>query len=295
MDFANMDRRQLTLAGAGFSVMLTLHYSFQLVSQHLFYWKNPKEQRSILIILLLPPVYAVTSFFGFIDRRGSKQFFMLLDSVKDCYSALAIATFLSLIYSYSNLSMSRDSVPDEMKGREIRLLFPMNLLLPRTTRLNQEKFRRLKSWIWQFVIIRPVCSVLMMALQFIGVYPSWLGWGFTVVLNISILLAMYSLLVFYYAFAKELEPHEPLSKFICIKGIVFFGFWQGVLLHILVDLGVLQSHHFWLETENVGEAYHKVLVCVEMMFFAVLHQYAYHAAPYSGDVEAKLKLQKKHE
>ena len=70
---------------------------------------------------------------------------------------------------------------------------------------------------------------------------------------------------------------------------------QGVLLHILVAMGVLQSHHFWLETENVGEAYQKVLVCVEMMFIAVLHQYAYHAAPYSGDVEAKLKLQKKHE
>lgn len=40
----------------------------------------------------------------------------------------AIATFLSLIYSYSNLSLSGDAVPDEMKGREIRLPFPMNLL-----------------------------------------------------------------------------------------------------------------------------------------------------------------------
>lgn len=70
---------------------------------------------------------------------------------------------------------------------------------------------------------------------------------------------------------------------------------QGMLLHVLVAMGILQSHHFWLETEHVGEAYQKVLVCFEMMFFAVLHQYAYHAAPYSGDVEAKLKLQKKHE
>ncbi|XP_057764608.1 uncharacterized protein LOC130985579 [Salvia miltiorrhiza] len=295
MDFANMDRRQLTLAGAGFSVMLSLHYSFQLVSQHLFYWKNPKEQRAILIILLLPPVYAVTSFFGFIDRAGSKPFFMLLDSVKECYGALAIAAFLGLMYSYSNLSMSRNVVPDEIKGREIHLSFPMNLFLPRKTHLNQQTLRLVKNLTWQFVIIRPVCSVLMMALQVIGMYPSWLSWAFTILLNLSILLAVYALLVFYHVFAKELKPHEPLSKFICIKGIVFFSFWQGVLLHILVAMGILQSHHFWLETEHVGEAMQKVLVCVEMVFFAVLHQYAYHAAPYSGDIEAKFKLQKKRE
>lgn len=87
MDFANMDRRQLTLAGAGFSVMLSLHYSFQLLSQHLFYWKKPKEQRAILVLILMPPVYAVSSFFGFIDPSGSRSILMLLDSVREFYGA----------------------------------------------------------------------------------------------------------------------------------------------------------------------------------------------------------------
>lgn len=157
-----MDRRQLTLAGAGFSVMLTLHYSFQLLSQHLFYWKNPKEQKAILIIILMAPVYAVNSFFGLVDAGGSKPFFMLLDSVKECYEALvrlcffffvlfkwwlavcideelcflmlvdqAIAKFLALMYSYSNISMSRNVVPDEIKGREIHHPFPISLFLVR--------------------------------------------------------------------------------------------------------------------------------------------------------------------
>ncbi|KAH6773741.1 organic solute transporter ostalpha protein [Perilla frutescens var. hirtella] len=198
MDFANMDRRQLTLAGAGFSVMLTLHYSFQLLSQHMFYWKNPKEQRAILIIILMAPVYAVNSFFGLVDARGGKPFFMLLDSVKECYEALAIATFLALMYSYLNISMSRNVVPDEIKGREIHLSFPMTLFL-------------------------------------------------------------------------------------------------GVLLDILVATGIIRSYHFWLDTEHVEEAIQNVLVCVEMVIFAVLQQYAYHVAPYSGDIEAKLKLQKRHD
>lgn len=67
---------------------------------------------------------------------------------------------------------------------------------------------------------------------------------------------------------------------------------QGVLLDILVAKGIIQSHHFWLDTENISAAIQNILVCVEMVIFAVLHQYAYYVTPYSGDFEAKLKLQK---
>lgn len=97
---------------------------------------------------------------------------------------------------------------------------------PKKTHLNHQTLRLLKNWTWQFVVIRPICSVLMIALQVIGIYPSWLSWTFTIILNLSFSLAMYSLVIFYHVFAKELEPHKPLSKFICIKGIVFFCFWQ---------------------------------------------------------------------
>ncbi|GER27184.1 hypothetical protein STAS_02865 [Striga asiatica] len=295
MDFASMDRRQLTLAASGFSVMLTLHFTFQLLSQHLFYWKNPKEQKAIIIIILMAPVYAVDSFVGLLDIRGSKQFFMFLDSVKECYEALAIAKFLALMYSYLNISLSKNVVPDEIKGREIHHSFPMTLFQPRKTHLNQQTLRLLKYWTWQFVVIRPLCSVLMITLQVIGFYPNWLSWTFTVVLNLSFSLAMYSLVVFYHVFAKELEPHKPLSKFICIKGIVFFCFWQGVMLDILVAMGIVRSHHFWLDTEHVEEAIQNALVCAEMLVFSVFQQYAYHVSPYSGDIQSRLQRQKKYE
>lgn len=290
-----MDRRQLTLAGSGLSVILTLHFTLQLLSQHTFYWKNPKEQKAILIIIMMAPVYAVNSFVGLLDIKGSKPFFMLLDSVKECYEALAIAKFLALMYSYLKISMSNNIVPDEVKGREIHHSFPMTLFQPRKVHLNHQTLRLLKYWTWQFVVIRPVCSILMITLQILGIYPSWLSWTFTIVLNLSFYVAMYSLVVFYHVFAKELGPHKPLSKFICIKGIVFFSFWQGIVLDILIAMGVIRSQHFWLDTEHLQEAIQNILVCIEMIFFSVLQQYAYHVAPYSGDIEARLKLQKKHQ
>lgn len=287
-----MDRAQLTMVGSGFSALLSMHFTIQLLSQHLFFWKNPKEQKAIIMIIIMAPLYAIDSFVGLLDIRGSKTVFMFLDSVKECYEAVAIAKFLALMYSYLNISISKNIVPDEIKGREIHHSFPMTLFQPRTARLDHRTLILLKHWTWQFVIIRPACSILMITLQILGLYPSWLSWMFTIILNISFSVAMYSLVVFYHVFSKELQPHKPLSKFICIKGIVFFSFWQGLLVKILVSSGVIKSHHFWLDVEHLQEAIQNVLICVEMVFFSVMQQYAYHVAPYSGDVDARLKLKK---
>lgn len=150
-----MNPGQLTLFGSAFCVMLTMHFTVQLLSQHLFYWKNPKEQKAIIIIILMAPIYAMDSFVGLLDIRGSKAFFMFLDSIKECYEALVsafhsvvichfhvplcsfhlatnlcfffqvIAKFLALMYSYLNISLSKNIVPDGIKGREIHHSFPM--------------------------------------------------------------------------------------------------------------------------------------------------------------------------
>ena len=192
---------------------------------------------------------------------------------------------------------------------------------PRTVHLDFRTLKLLKHWTWQFVILRPVCSLLMIALQLLGWYTSPISWFFTIVLNVSVSLALYSLVVFYHVFDKELAPHKPLVKFLCIKGIVFFCFWQvmssssswsvknliqilelkrsfysfvnyvsnvvhsqGIVLEILVAAGIIRSRYSWLDVEHIEEGIQNVLVCVEMVVFSVLQQYAYSVQPYSGDV-----------
>ncbi|KAG8080437.1 hypothetical protein GUJ93_ZPchr0007g4006 [Zizania palustris] len=289
MDLTKMDPPTLTLLGAACCVMLSMHFTVQLVSQHLFYWKNPKEQKAILIIVLMAPLYAINSFVGLLDIKGSKTFFMFLDSVKECYEALAIAKFMALMYSYLNISISKNIVPDEIKGRVLHHSFPVSLFLPRNVRLEHKTLKLLKYWTWQFVVVRPVCSILMISLQLLGFYPSWVSWTFTLILNFSVSMALYALVIFYHLFAKELAPHKPLAKFLCIKGIVFFSFWQGFALEVLAAVGIIQSHHFWLDVEHIQEAIQNVLVILEMVFFSVLQQYAYHVAPYSGADRAKFE------
>jgi len=46
---------------------------------------------------------------------------------KTLFSVQVIAKFLALMYSYLNISISKNFVPDEVKGREIHYSFPLTL------------------------------------------------------------------------------------------------------------------------------------------------------------------------
>ncbi|KAL5730071.1 hypothetical protein ACHQM5_002943 [Ranunculus cassubicifolius] len=290
-EIGSLNRGQVILLGTGTCTVLSVLFTLRLLAQHIFNWKNPKEQKAIVVIILMAPIYAVVSYIGLVDFMGSEIFFTCLESIKECYEALVIAKFLALLYSYLNISISKNIVPDGIKGREIHHTFPMTYFQPHTVRLDHGNLKLLKNWTWQFVIIRPACSILMIALQLLDFYPTWLSWTFTMILNTSVSLALYSLVIFYHVFAKELAPHSPLSKFLCIKGIVFFCFWQGLMLSFLVSAGIIRSHHHWLDVEHIQEGYQNILVCVEMVVFSVIQGFAYSATPYTA--KAKLKTGKK--
>lgn len=100
-----MDRGQLTFMGSTVCVMLTLHFSIQLLTQHLMCWKKPKEQKAIIIIILMAPLYAIDSFVGLLDILGSEAFFTFLDSVKECYEALVRILLLLLNFFCLNISI----------------------------------------------------------------------------------------------------------------------------------------------------------------------------------------------
>lgn len=290
IEFSSLNRGQIILYGTGACVAVSVLFTLQLLVQHFSHWRNPKEQKAIVVIVLMAPIYAVVSYVGLRDFMGSEEFFTFLESIKECYEALVIAKFLALMYSYLNISISKNIVPDGIKGREIHHSFPMTFFQPHTVRLDHRTLKLLKNWTWQFVIIRPVFSILMIALQHFDLYSGWVSWIFTIVLNVSVSLALYSLVIFYHVFAKELAPHSPLAKFLCIKGVVFFCFWQGLVLQFLVSAGIIVSHHRWLDVEHIQEAYQNILVCVEMVVFSIIQRYAYSAAPYT--TTAKLKEKK---
>jgi len=90
----------------------------------------------------------------------------------------------------------------------------------------------------------------------------------------SVSIAMYSLVTFYENMKDYLKPHRPLTKFLAIKFVIFFSFWQSVVVAGFVKIGVIHSTTYWT-ADNVGSGIQNTLVCIEMVVAGLLHIYAF--------------------
>jgi hypothetical protein len=79
--------------------------------------------------------------------------------------------------------------------------------------------------------------------------------------NISISISLYSLILFYMATEERLKPFSPFYKFLCIKTILFFSFWQSILFTILLKMNI-----FDMETSNQISS---LIISIEMVFIAI--------------------------
>jgi len=96
---------------------------------------------------------------------------------------------------------------------------------------------------------------------------------------LSCAFAMYNLVLFYHQTHTHLEHIRPVLKFMGIKGIVFFTFWQELVIALLVRLQVVPNpkthlHNEWTQAE-IADGIKNLLLCVEMLGFSELHRRAY--------------------
>jgi len=129
----------------------------------------------------------------------------------------------------------------------------------------------------QYVPIQIVCSILTFILHFTGNYHDGVisasdGYPYIAfVINCSQIWAVYCLFWFYHSFRDELKTIRPFPKAMCIKGVVFLTFWQGVFISVLVYYDVLQATENY-SVEEVATGLQDFLICLEMFIAAVAHE-----------------------
>ncbi|KAI9313127.1 organic solute transporter Ostalpha-domain-containing protein [Dichotomocladium elegans] len=139
-------------------------------------------------------------------------------------------------------------------------------------------FLFVKRGILQFVYVKPLLAVLTMVLKATGKYQDGeISWSssylyLTFFYNLSVCLSLWCLMVFFYATKKDLPGFRPLPKFLCVKAIIFFSFWQSVIIALLVSAGVIPEG----EGENhISVAIQDFLICLEMIPAAIAHSYSF--------------------
>lgn len=93
---------------------------------------------------------------------------------------------------------------------------------------------------------------------------------------------MYCVIQFYVQLRGDLADKKPFLKVAAIKAVIFLSFWQSFALSILTSqtLGPVISTTKYVAYPDLMVGIPNLLLCVEMMLFAVLHLFAFPWQPY---------------
>lgn len=93
--------------------------------------------------------------------------------------------------------------------------------------------------------------------------------------------ALYVLYLFYHVTKRKLAPIQSLVKFIGIKVVMFFSWWQSLLISALVSYGFIRRSR-QLVAEEVGLQFETMLVLMEMLLAACFFLYCFPVSDFSG-------------
>ncbi|XP_049874261.1 transmembrane protein 184B isoform X2 [Pectinophora gossypiella] len=271
---------------AGIFVWTALFITCQQIYQHLRWYTNPSEQRWIVRILFIVPIYGCYSWISLLFFNGN-SYYVYFFTVRDCYEAFVIYSFLSLCYEYLG---GEGNIMSELRGRPVRASCVNGTCCLAGATYTIGFLRFCKQATLQFCLIKPVCAFIIIFLQSAGHYHDgdWSPDGgylyITIVYNISVSLALYGLFLFLGATREMLKPFDPVLKFFTVKSVIFLSFWQGVALAILEKAEVISpiadAHGIPTTAGTVSAGYQNFLICIEMLAAAIALRYAFPAAVY---------------
>lgn len=262
-------------AVAGAAVVVSCLLTARLVYQHLRNWRFGQRQRLIVRIVLMVPIYAIDSFLSLVFVKQS----ILFDVPRDCYESFVIYNFMALLVDY----MGGEEAAQQFLARQLPLKhsFPCTCLGYHTMK---DFLSTCKVCVLQYSLVKPITAILTLAFHWAGLYKPgdfaldsarfWI----CVINNSSVTLALYYLVAFYHATHNNapLNAGNPLPKFVAVKIVIFFAFWQQVVIEIVAAMGLVERT-VKLNEDQVEVAWGDLCICLEMALVAVGHAWVFSA------------------
>lgn len=277
------------IIAAGILVAFAVTLSFYEIVRHLLNFNKPFLQRYIIRILLMVPIYSLNAWIAMTFPVTG----LYLDSMREVYESFVIYSFMKYLLNFLRYDTNLQQYIDHKKGPGH--IFPF-CFLPACVG-GRSFMIRCKHGILQYVVVRPTTTLIAFASQVFdfygeGNYNPFSGYTYPVLLivnNASQLLAMYCLVIFYTGYQQELRPMRPLAKFFSIKLVVFFSFFQSVVISGLLELDFVEDTFKYLFPDvstkvGLGRKAQELLICMDMLIAAIGHLYAFSYKPFVDNV-----------
>lgn len=268
-------------SAAGF-VVITLVFSFREILSHLYNWYAPEVQKFVVRILFMVPLYSIQSWLSLRFHGPARVY---IDLVRDLYEAYVIQSF---VYYLIELLGGEDRMAALLSRKDSHYgdhgMFLSSVFRMKRWRMGRDFLLKVKHGVLQYVVVKTFLT-LITTFVFLpsGIYGEGkFSWSSaytytTFVLNVSVMYALYCLVMLFHAVQSDLRSPinwHPLGKFLCVKGVVFFTFWQGVGISFLRSHGFIADVGTW-SGEDVANGIIAYLVCIEMVFFSIAHMFTF--------------------
>ncbi|CCM05294.1 uncharacterized protein FIBRA_07508 [Fibroporia radiculosa] len=260
---------------AGLATVTATVVSATSILLHLKNYRKPVLQRMVVRIMVMVPIYAISSFISLFSLQAA----FFIDVIRDIYEAFVIYCFFDLLIAYLG---GERSLLILLHGRPPKYpIFPGSIFWKEVDVSDPHTFLFLKRGVIQYVQVKPMLALVTIILKLIGKFNEGdlranSGYLYvSIVYNTSICLSLYCLAIFWMCVNDDLRPFRPMPKFLCVKGILFFSFWQSILISILVAAGAIKKLGPYTDNEHISLGLTDTLICLEMPVFAVAHMYAF--------------------
>jgi hypothetical protein len=164
-----------------------------------------------------------------------------METLRESYEAYVIYCFLYFLIALLGEEQQLLNILKAKPENRGHHKFPVNLILSPWVN-GYQLLHRCKHGVLQYVVVKNLMAITTFILHQLNYYDEGtfrLDRGYLyvcIINNISQLWALYCLVLFYYATKEELTPWRPISKFVCVKSVVFFTWWQSVMIDIVISL-----------------------------------------------------------
>ncbi|KAJ5190997.1 uncharacterized protein N7498_009982 [Penicillium cinerascens] len=265
---------RLNMMASGACTGLVCLIMFGLMFYHATHLSKPREQIKIMKICMLLPLYTITSFVSVCFPKAD----VYLEPWLEVFQAIALASFFLLLCEFIasdnqtevDVFFAAFEAPKKKNGERMHGL---------------EWFRKQWIAIFQYPVVAILVAIATDITQGAGIYcldsnkPHFAHIWLTVVSSLSVSAAVMSVLNFYKALSTHLKGHQPLAKLLAFKLIVGLSFVERIIFTILRSTNTLKpTSTLSYGDTNIGIP--NLLICLQMVLFALFFPYAYRVSPY---------------